>query len=114
MRSAGDSYDDALAEAIIGLFKAEVIRRSGPWWNIEEVELATLEWVDGFNNRRLFEPIGSRASNSQRCTMSVRKLRPWWPDSRNGAPEKPGRFKQGVAMIEARLSDAPFDSTTEN
>lgn len=56
--STGDSYDNALAESIIGLFKAEVIRRRGPWRSIEEVEYATLEWVDWFNNRRLLEPIG--------------------------------------------------------
>jgi transposase InsO family protein len=57
--SVGDSYDNALAETIIGLYKTEVIRRSGPWRNIEEVEFATLEWVDWFNNRRLLEPIGN-------------------------------------------------------
>jgi len=56
--SVGDSYDNALAETIFGLFKAEVIRRNGPWRSIEEVEFATLEWVDWFNNRRLLEPIG--------------------------------------------------------
>ncbi len=57
--SVGDSYDNALAETINGLYKTEVIRRNGPWRNIEEVEFATLEWVDWFNNRRLFEPIGN-------------------------------------------------------
>ena len=54
----GDSYDNALAEAIIGLFKTEVIRRCGPWRHVEHVEFATLEWVDWFNNRRLLESIG--------------------------------------------------------
>jgi transposase InsO family protein len=57
--SVGDSYDNALAETINGLFKAEVINRRGPWRNAEAVELATLEWVDWFNNRRLLEPIGN-------------------------------------------------------
>jgi transposase InsO family protein len=57
--SVGDSYDNALAETIIGLYKTEVIRRNGPWRNIEEVEFATLEWVDWFNHRRLLEPIGN-------------------------------------------------------
>jgi len=57
--SVGDSYDNALAETIFGLFKTEVIRRNGPWRNLEEVEFATLEWVDWFNNRRLFGPIGN-------------------------------------------------------
>jgi transposase InsO family protein len=57
--SVGDSYDNALAETINGLFKAEVIHRRGPWRTFEAVEFATLEWVDWFNNRRLFEPIGN-------------------------------------------------------
>ena len=56
--STGDSYDNALAESINGLYKAEVIHRRGPWRNVEAVELATLQWVDWFNNRRLLEPIG--------------------------------------------------------
>jgi transposase InsO family protein len=57
--SVGDSYDNALAETIIGLYKAELIYKEGPWRGIEQVELATLDWVDWFNNRRLFEPIGN-------------------------------------------------------
>ncbi|MDE0874932.1 MAG: IS3 family transposase [Acidimicrobiales bacterium] len=57
--SVGDSYDNALAETINGLYKTEVIRHQGPWRNIESVEFATLEWVDWFNNRRLMEPIGN-------------------------------------------------------
>lgn len=56
--SRGDSYDNALAESVIGLFKTEVIRRNGPWRHLEAVEFATLEWVDWFNHRRLLEPIG--------------------------------------------------------
>ena len=56
--SVGDSYDNALAETINGLYKAEVIHRRGPWRSFEAVEFATLEWVDWFNNRRLLEPIG--------------------------------------------------------
>ena len=58
MGSVGDSYDNALAESVIGLFKTEVIRRRGPWRHLEAVEFATLEWVDWFNNHRLLEPIG--------------------------------------------------------
>lgn len=56
--SIGDSYDNALAETIIGLFKTEVIHPRGPWKSVDEVEYATLEWVDWFNHRRLLEPIG--------------------------------------------------------
>ena len=55
----GNSYDNALAETIIGLYKTKVIRRRGPWRLLEKVELATLEWVEWFNHRRLFEPIGA-------------------------------------------------------
>ena len=57
--SVGDSYDNALAETVNGLYKAEVIHRRGPWRSCEAVEFATLEWVDWFNNRRLLEPIGN-------------------------------------------------------
>ena len=57
--SVGDSDDNALAETINGLYKAEVIHRRGPWRSFEAVEFATLEWVDWFNNRRLLEPIGN-------------------------------------------------------
>jgi len=56
--SVGDGYDNALAETINGLFKAELIYREGPWRGLESVESATLDWVDWFNNRRLLEPIG--------------------------------------------------------
>jgi putative transposase len=56
--SVGDSFDNAMAESIIGLFKTELIRRRGPWRGLDAVELATMEWVDWYNNRRLFEAIG--------------------------------------------------------
>jgi len=56
--SVGDSYDNALAESIIGLYKTEVIHQLGPWRNVDHVEFETLDWVDWFNNRRLLEPIG--------------------------------------------------------
>jgi putative transposase len=55
--SVGDSYDNAMAESIIGLFKTELIRRHGPWRSLDAVELATMEWVDWYNNLRLFEAI---------------------------------------------------------
>jgi putative transposase len=59
VRSVGDSYDNALAETINGLYKAEVIHRRGPWRSFEAVEYATLEWIDWFNHRQLLEPIGN-------------------------------------------------------
>jgi transposase InsO family protein len=66
--SVGDSYDNALAETIIGLYKTEVIRQQGPWRNIEAVEFATLAWVDWFNNRRLLEPIGDMPPAEKEAT----------------------------------------------
>jgi len=56
--SRGDAHDNAMAESVIGLYKAEVIRHEGPWKSLDEVEFATLEWVDCFNNVCLLEPIG--------------------------------------------------------
>ena len=56
--TTGDAYDNALAETINGLFKTEVIRHNGPWKGVEDVEFATLNWVDWFNHRRLLGPIG--------------------------------------------------------
>ena len=76
--SVGDSYDNALAETINGLYKAEVIHRRGPWRSFEAVEFATLEWVDWFNNRRLLEPIGNippaEAEESYYAMLDEQKL----------------------------------------
>ena len=58
VKRVGNSYDNAIAETLIGLYKAEVIRRRGHWRHIEAVELGALEWVEWFNHRRLVEPIG--------------------------------------------------------
>jgi len=65
--SRGDSYDNALAETIIGLYKTELIRRRGPWKGIDQVEYATLEWVDWFNHRRL--PV--RPASDRRVSIGV-------------------------------------------
>jgi len=56
--SRGDSYDNALAESINGLYKTELVRNEGSWRGLDDLELATLEWVDWFNHRRLFEAHG--------------------------------------------------------
>ena len=56
--TVGDAYDNALAESVIGLYKTELIKPSGPWRTAEQVELATLEYVDWFNHRRLYEACG--------------------------------------------------------
>jgi putative transposase len=75
--SVGDSYDNALAESINGLYKTEVIHRRGPWRSLEAVEFATLEWVDWFNNRRIFEPIGNMppAEAEARYYQSLNQVR---------------------------------------
>jgi len=70
--SVGDSYDNALAETINGLYKAEVIHRRGPWRPFEAVKFATLEWVDWFNNRRLLEPNGNIPPAEPRNTTTPR------------------------------------------
>jgi putative transposase len=57
--SRGDSYDNALAESVIGLYKAELVHHRGPWRGLDDLEYATLEWVDWWNHRRLLEPIGN-------------------------------------------------------
>lgn len=76
--SVGDSYDNALAETINGLYKAEVIHRRGPWRSFEAVEFATLEWVDWFNTRRLLEPIGqippAEAENRYYAELATRHV----------------------------------------
>ena len=56
--SKGDSYDNAMAESVIGLYKTELVRRKGPWRGFDDLEFATLGRVDWFNNRRLFSAIG--------------------------------------------------------
>ena len=97
--SVGDSYDNALAETIIGLYKTELIYKEGPWRGMEQVELATLEWVDWFNNRRLFEPIGNIPPLSTRYyTISSKRRRPWWPDSINLVSGKTGAVQWVINM----------------
>ena len=71
--SVGDSYDNALAETIIGLYKTELIRRQGPWRHLDEVEYATLSWVDWFNNKRLLQPIGDMPP-AEKETMYYQQL----------------------------------------
>jgi hypothetical protein len=65
----GDSYDNALAETMIGRFKIAVIRHLGPWRSLEAVEFATLEWIDRFNHRRLLKPIGDLPAGRGRCPL---------------------------------------------
>jgi transposase InsO family protein len=89
--SRGDSYDNALAESIIGLFKTEVIQRKGPWRHLEAVEFATLAWVDWFNHRRLLEPIGyvPPAEYEAQYYAELEAASTSNPESRRGARRQP-------------------------
>lgn len=95
--SVGDSYDNALAETINGLYKTELIRRRGPWRNVDEVELATLEWVHWFNTARLHGALGDvppdefeaafyAAQQADPAGVGIQQPEP---------PSNPGRFSRG-------------------
>jgi transposase InsO family protein len=71
--SVGDSYDNALAGTVIGLYKTEVIRRLGPWRSLEALELTTLEWIDWFNNRRLRGPLSYSPPAEAEATAASEK-----------------------------------------
>ena len=89
--SAGDAYDNALAESVIGLFKTEVIRPRGPWRSIESVEYTVLEWVDWFNNRRMLEPTGNIPPvEMDREYYRLQGARLWQPDSHKSVSDKLG------------------------
>jgi hypothetical protein len=76
--STGDSYDNALAESFHGLFKTELIRRHAPWKGLHDVELATLEYLDWFNHRRLHSALGLLPVERQVIPWSGRHVIPWW------------------------------------
>ena len=99
--SVGDSYDNALAETINGLFKAEVIHRRGPWRSFEAVEFATLEWVDWFNNRRLLEPIGNipPAEAEAAYYAQLAMTRSAAQDSNKTASGKPGAVQRRFSEL---------------
>ena len=78
--SRGDSYDNALAESVIGLYKTEVINRRSAWCSVEAVELATLEWVDWFNRQRLLAPIGYVPPAECEEQYDRRQVTPAMPD----------------------------------
>ena len=94
--SVGDSYDNALAETINGLYKAEVIHRRGPWRSLEAVEYATLEWVDWFNNRRLLESIGDiPPAEAEAHYYASLRTGHRQPDLNQPASGKPGAVQSG-------------------
>ena len=89
--ASATAYDNALAETINGLYKAEVIHRRGPWRSFEAVEFATLEWVNWFNHRRLLEPIGNiPPAEAEQRYYAMLEQPPWRRDSNEIASGKPG------------------------
>ena len=107
MGSKGDSYDNALAETINGLYKAELIRRRAPCKTKEAVELATLEWAAWFNNHRLLEPIGyiPPAEAEATCITGNAPVKPpsWQPDLDQRTSTKPGAIHYGVCVVKKPL-----------
>jgi putative transposase len=92
--SVGDAYDNALAESVIGLFKTELINPNRPWKTVDQVETATLRYVDWFNNRRLYEGTATyHPSNSNRPTTVNTGPQPETGFHQTESPEKPGRFR---------------------
>jgi hypothetical protein len=101
--SVGDSYDHALAETIIGLYKTEVIHPRGPWRHLDAVEYATLKWVDGFNHRRRLEPIGPIPPAELEAAYDRNSASgPSWPDS-----TKPVSGKAGAIHLASRKHGWP-------
>jgi putative transposase len=99
--SRGDSYDNALAETIIGLFKTELIRQRGPWKGIDDLEYATLEWVDWFNHRRLLEPSATFHPPSLRPLTTERRTPITLRDSRHRASGEAGALHSAFRLFRA-------------
>ena len=89
--SRGDSYDNALAESVIGLYKTEVIRKDGPWKGVDAVEFATLDWVSWFNEPGSWDRLATyHRPNSNRCTISSNSPASTRRDSTKTVSRKPG------------------------
>jgi hypothetical protein len=98
--SVGDSYDNALAETINGLYKAEVIHQRGPWRNFEAVEFSTLEWVDWFNHRRLLEPSETYRQPKLKSGITLCYTKQPWPHNLSEmASGKPGAVHIPFAIM---------------
>lgn len=93
--SVGDSYDNTLAETVIGLYKTEVIRQRGPWKHLDDVEYANPEWVDWFNTTRPFRPIGDLHPPNTKPTTTDKTAQPKRPDSSQRVSVRPGRVHPG-------------------
>ena len=97
--SRGDSYDNALAETIIGLYKTGLVYPQGPWSRLEDIELATLEWVWWFNNHRLFGPLGHVPRPSMKSSsLHARRLNPSPWHSSQTVSDEPGAVHSGSGI----------------
>ncbi len=103
MGSCGDSYDNALAETIIGLHKTELIRRRGPWKGLDEVEYATLDWVDWVNRRRLLEPIGHVPPAEFEAAHQQNRAHAVPLDSRTHASGAPEAVHRGTLLVSCQV-----------
>ena len=111
--SVGDSYDNALAETVNGLYKAEVIHRRGPWRSFEAVELATLEWVDWFNNRRSWSPSEtSRRPKPRNATTPCSSSQTWRRDSNKMASEQTRGGSSALLVLFPVITYASLHSST--
>jgi putative transposase len=98
--AAGASYDNALAESVIGLFKTEVILHRGPWRGFDDVEIATLEWVWWFNHHRLREPLGTFARTNLSTTITTPRQTPSSTHySRNELSDNPGAIHVRATIV---------------
>jgi putative transposase len=109
--SRGDSYDNAMAESVIGLYKAELVHRRGPWRGLSDLELATLEWVDWFNNRRLFSATGYVPPVEYEADCYSSHVSALAGTQQAESPRNPGRFSatgnHGIADTAHSLRRTP-------
>jgi putative transposase len=96
--SRGDSFDNAMAESIIGLFKTELVRNRGPWRGLDDLELATLEWVDWFNTGACSTTSDASHPPSSRTATTVRTSHPSGRDTRHRACVKPGEVQEALDL----------------
>jgi putative transposase len=106
--SVGDSFDNALAETTIGLHKTELVRRRGPWRGIDDLELATLEWIDWYNHRRLHSAIHHLPPAEHEATFDPAKPTPTTASTEPGAVHRPDVRTQGRLTQRVTLPTTPW------
>jgi hypothetical protein len=113
--TVGDAYDNALAESVIGLYKTELIKPSGPWWTAEQVELATLNYVDWFNHRRLYETCGDIPPAELEDAYYRQNQASTRPHShQTESPDSPGRFSWRLCSPIGQAASDPRAAVRES